>query len=225
MAQSAVVIPEAPPAKEIVKVRDEPEISASVRFDAPKIDQVATRPDGEVRLGEAISLYVEIDGEVAWESNLQIDWFLNGDLLEDEHESSLDTLTLSPGDIVVVKARTNETKRASRAIASAPIRVVRPAPPQISSQPNARIVNGEYRYRLEAESALEGAVLKFGLAKGPEGMSVDGETGLMTWSPGSSQTGRFEIDITVTDQWGSGSAQSFLIDVAAAGDAPPASTR
>ena len=59
------------------------------------------------------------------------------------------------------------------------------------------------------------------LVKGPEGMTVDAESGLVHWRPKSEQRGRFEVEVAAVDQWGSGVAQRFAIG-ADSGAAPAA---
>ncbi|MGQ9582479.1 MAG: putative Ig domain-containing protein, partial [Thermoplasmatota archaeon] len=45
----------------------------------------------------------------------------------------------------------------------------------------------------------DGDALLFALVSGPGGMSVDPRTGLVSWRPAPSQTGRFRVSISVTD--------------------------
>ncbi|MBK7950151.1 MAG: hypothetical protein IPK00_15680 [Deltaproteobacteria bacterium] len=71
---------------------------------------------------------------------------------------------------------------------------------------------------------MRGAKLRFELLKGPQGMRVDPATGVVEWRPGTSQRGRFDVEVGVLDQWGSGVAQSFAIH-ADPRVAPPASAR
>ena len=84
------------------------------------------------------------------------------------------------------------------------------------------MTDGEYRYQPQAESHLESAVLEYGLVAGPKGMMVNPTTGHVTWRPANDQHGQFAVDISVTDKWGSGSAQSFSIGVSESPAAPPA---
>ena len=80
-----------------------------------------------------------------------------------------------------------------------------------------------FRYLVRATSTESGAKLKYKLLEGPDGMTVDAGSGVMSWRPSSEQRGAFSIEVAAKDQWGSGVAQSFEIRVAP--PAPPASAR
>src|SRR3546814_3078410 len=55
--------------------------------------------------------------------------------------------------------------------------------PVITSEPSASAAIGEtYSYQLAAGDG-EGQAIFFGLLAAPEGMTVDSETGLLTWTP------------------------------------------
>jgi hypothetical protein len=81
-----------------------------------------------------------------------------------------------------------------------------------------------FRYALEAKSPNRGATLRYELLKGPVGMAVDSASGVLEWRPTATQRGRFEVEVGVTDQWGSGVAQHFAIHADARG-APPAAAQ
>ncbi len=71
------------------------------------------------------------------------------------------------------------------------------SPPVITSDPQilAYLNDGDYLYDVEAEDA-EGDVLTFSLAEKPDGMTIDPESGLITWPP---QTGDYTVTVNVSD--------------------------
>ena len=100
----------------------------------------------------------------------------------------------------------------------------RSAPPEIVSKPTLTAADGTFRYAIQAKSPVPGAQLRYELLAGPEGMAVGADSGVVQWKPARGQRGRFEVEVAVMDQWGSGVAQRFSIQAGAA-SAPPASPR
>ena len=136
----------------------------------------------------------------------------------------IETQRFSPGDIVILKAQLKGNARHRRPVSSRPVILTRGGAPEISSKPLAGIDGGLFRYQIRANSSEPDAELTYKLLTGPDGMTVDTKSGLVKWRPEDAQQGRFEVEISATDQWGSGVAQSFVI-LAGAPGAPPASAR
>jgi hypothetical protein len=88
-------------------------------------------------------------------------------------------------------------------------------PPQITSSP---VLNGEegvpYYYDVAASDANVGSVLSFALTAKPEGMTIDSETGLITWTPLATQGGSYTVTIQVSDSRGGANSQGFTLDIA-----------
>ena len=169
-----------------------------------------------VVLGSVIEL-IEDDSRRA---EAELEWNVNGEVVGSAED--LDTSRFQPGDIVVLRARLDD--EGGRFVASPAVVLSRGAAPEISSKPLAGIEGGMFRYQLRARSDEPAADLSYALLSGPEGMSVDEKSGLVTWRPTGDQRGRFEVEVSAMDQWGSGTAQSFVI-VAEAPGSSPASAR
>jgi RHS repeat-associated protein len=89
-------------------------------------------------------------------------------------------------------------------------------PPVITSTPDTTGTEGElYTYDVEAEDA-DGDVLAFTLTTFPVGMTIDGGTGLIQWTPTSAQVGDNDVAVEVDDGRGGTDTQSFTITVEAA---------
>ncbi|MFK7897222.1 MAG: hypothetical protein AB8G23_15380 [Myxococcota bacterium] len=170
--------------------------------------------------GALLSAYFESTGDGFSDSDAEYEWEVNGERVSSEEE--LDTAAYSPGDRVTLRARIGG--EGARFVRSRPVQLGRGDAPEIVSQPLAGIEGGVFRYQMRAKSPSSKAELSFELLKGPEGMSVGPESGLVEWRPDRAQRGRFEVEVAVKDQWGSGVAQSFAIE-AAAPTAPPARRR
>jgi RHS repeat-associated protein len=88
--------------------------------------------------------------------------------------------------------------------------------PVITSQPfgPARL-NIPYQYQITAQDA-EQDPLTYSLVSGPEGMAVDSATGLLTWTPDARQVSTQHVEISVSDDHGATTLQSFDLPVVAA---------
>lgn len=163
--------------------------------------------DGK-NVGAVLRAVVETNEANAGFVDAEYEWRVAGKVVGSEEE--LDTADFQPGEVVELSARLEGDGR--DALRANPIVLERSAPPEIHSQPMAGIEGGRFRYAVEASSPARGARLRYELAKGPEGMKIDAETGVVSWRPMASQLGRFEVEIAVKDQWGGGVAQSFWIE-------------
>jgi large repetitive protein len=86
-------------------------------------------------------------------------------------------------------------------------------PPQIQSTPNTiGGINSPYKYQIKAID-LEGDTLTYTLGRYPNGMVVNANTGLITWTPTTTQTGTQTIDVLVTDAQGAVATQTYNLVV------------
>jgi large repetitive protein len=86
-------------------------------------------------------------------------------------------------------------------------------PPQIQSTPNTSAgINSQYKYQVSAVDA-EGDAIKYTLGRRPNGMVVNSDTGLITWTPNSTQVGTQTIDVLVTDAQGAVTTQTYNLVV------------
>jgi hypothetical protein len=92
--------------------------------------------------------------------------------------------------------------------------------PSITSTPvTAATEEVQYTYDVEATD-LDGDSYTFSLSTFPVGMTIDGTSGLITWTPTNSQVGPNSVVVVVTDGNGGNDTQSFTITVANTNDAP-----
>lgn len=75
-----------------------------------------------------------------------------------------------------------------------------------------------YRYDVNATDANSDDILNYALITAPEAMSINASTGLITWTPSSTQTGTHSVSVQVSDNASPNlsTTQSFTIQVAAA---------
>lgn len=94
--------------------------------------------------------------------------------------------------------------------------------PVITSLPATEAFeNQQYRYQMSATDA-DGGQLRFALAAGPAGMSIDAVTGLLSWIPTHAQLGANPVTVSVTDPTARSATQSYSILVAPVNSAPVA---
>ena len=102
-----------------------------------------------------------------------------------------------------------------------------PSPPTISSNPTGPAVVGlPYQYQVVA-SDPNGSVLSYSLTTAPSGMSIDPQSGLLTWTPQAGDVGSQHVVIAVDDALVAGVTQTFDLPVVtqpAAPDTPPTIT-
>ncbi len=74
-------------------------------------------------------------------------------------------------------------------------------PVTIVSKPKLDAVAGVlYKYQLDIEDDSKTRVV-FALSVAPEGMTVEGSTGIIMWTPTQGQIGKHEVKIMVNDGW------------------------
>ncbi len=94
------------------------------------------------------------------------------------------------------------------------------APPIIDSAPvTAATVGMAYEYQIEAHDQ-NGAALSYLLYSGPQGMTVDPNSGLVSWAPTSAGPGQADVILEVVNSRGAYTEQQFTITVSNANTPP-----
>ncbi|OGD36667.1 hypothetical protein A2V94_00150 [Candidatus Atribacteria bacterium RBG_16_35_8] len=92
-------------------------------------------------------------------------------------------------------------------------------PPVIISEPIITAAeNNQYSYQLEAKDP-DGDSLTYLLILSPEGMSINSESGLLTWTPNNNQVGIHQVTVEISDGKQS-VTQSFKIEVSNVNNPP-----
>ncbi|MGH8547581.1 MAG: putative Ig domain-containing protein [Methylococcales bacterium] len=88
--------------------------------------------------------------------------------------------------------------------------------PSITSTPVTTASVGQpYSYDVDATDPDAGDVLTYSLTTAPAGMAIDPGTGLITWTPDTSQTGVQPVTVRVQDPGGLFDVQTYSVTVAA----------
>jgi YD repeat-containing protein len=89
-------------------------------------------------------------------------------------------------------------------------------PPQIVTvAPTLATVLAPYAYDVDATDPDAGDTLTYSLTTAPQGMLINAQTGLISWTPLPAQTGAQAVTVRVTDAAGLFATQSFSINVSA----------
>jgi RHS repeat-associated protein len=102
--------------------------------------------------------------------------------------------------------------------------LVSPVPPDrppviLSSPPTVATQGQTYSYDVNGEDP-EGLALLYSLARSPLGVSIESETGLVTWTPALHDIGTHPLAVTVTDSAGLTADQSYILEVRPPNTAP-----
>ena len=93
--------------------------------------------------------------------------------------------------------------------------------PEITSIPDTEIDEDSlYTYQVTATDA-DGDPLTFSLTVFPAGMSIESQSGLISWTPSSADIGPHDITIRVQDNMGGETFQNFTLTVLDVPDPPP----
>ncbi|MCK5706267.1 MAG: tandem-95 repeat protein [Candidatus Aureabacteria bacterium] len=85
--------------------------------------------------------------------------------------------------------------------------------PQITSTPvTSAVVDQAYSYDVKATDA-DGDTLSYALSTYPTGMSINAATGVISWTPSSSQVSSHSVTVSVSDGNGGNDTQTFSITV------------
>jgi RHS repeat-associated protein len=94
-------------------------------------------------------------------------------------------------------------------------------PPVITSAPPEPATVGKVYLYAVAASDPAGGPLTFSLPKGPAGMAIDPDNGVIIWMPNGGEVGQQSAEVTVTTAEGQSASQDFTVAVMAAAQPPP----
>ena len=77
-----------------------------------------------------------------------------------------------------------------------------------------------YQYDVDATDPNPGDSVNYALVMAPSGMTIDADTGLITWVPGEADIGAAEVTVSALDQHGAASSQTYTVQVSYFNDAP-----
>jgi RHS repeat-associated protein len=115
-------------------------------------------------------------------------------------------LTVSDGSL---------TGTATATVTANAVNVNRP-PVIVTVAPTVGTVGAPYVYDVDATDPDTGDTLSYSLTASPQGMLINAQTGLISWTPSPAQTGAQGVTVRATDAAGLFATQSFSINVGSA---------
>ncbi len=176
----------------------------------PVLSSVTLEPFGDVRAGETIQATPHASDPDNDSLRFRYSWTVNGD--ENGRERSFDTTGLRRGDKIQVTVVASDGRSQSREEHS-PVLMLGNSPPMITQLPASRAEDGKFTYTFVAKDPDGDRNLRFFLEKGPTGMRMDAITGVLTWTPTSTQAGVHPVEVGVKDGRGEGSTFTFELTV------------
>ncbi|PLX83428.1 MAG: hypothetical protein C0616_00160 [Desulfuromonas sp.] len=178
--------------------------AAPVVVDAP----VTLTIDGDEKYFEVNPQVEDADFDII---DLSYEWRVNRELREDIEGNRFPLVGLNRDDRLEVRIKPNDGLVDGPAFLVSDI-VVQNSPPKITSLPTQNFSAAIYSYQVVAADP-EGDPITFNLGEAPEGMSIDAETGMLTWPLQGVSPGDYTIEIRARDSAGAETVQSFSLSL------------
>lgn len=178
-------------------------VAVSAQPTLPTINDITVDKTDTVLLN--ITLLANPDnGSAVWDTDFA---FV---VTESDDNHSVFTWVTTAGDVGVYSVEINVSDLDSTDTKTFTITVVNNAPAITSTAVTTAIVNRSYTYDVDATDADSVDTLTYSLVTAPSGMTIDGSTGVITWTPSS--TGAFSVAVNVSDGTDSDS-QAYTLTV------------
>ena len=177
----------------------------------PEITAVSLK-NPYVQRGEDIEVLPEgadPDGDLVF---FRYFWHVNGQLIEDNDEPVLAGDRFKKGDKIFLRVVPSDGKMEGEAFTSKEITIPN-APPVFISEPPLRFGARTFEYCAQADDP-DGDILSYSLETFPAGMTIDSQSGQITWRVGAAQSGEHRIRILAQDADGARVYQEFVLTIA-----------
>lgn len=166
-------------------------------------------------VAEGSETYLEVNPQVEDPDQdlvtLSYQWLINGEVNDQYTENRLPDTAYSKGDTVRVKIVPDDSYAKGPVYETRSIDLSGGAP-TIGSRPPASFQAMEYSYQVEA-SDPDNDILAYTLAEAPEGMTIDADTGAISWPLDTVKPGEYPVKIVVSDPDGGSAIQEFTISL------------
>jgi hypothetical protein len=139
-------------------------------------------------------------------------WYINNQEIEGETTSILDHRHFAKGDQLYVVVTPFDGEERGLPKKSEPIAVLNSLPTISSTPPFSIDKDGVYQYQIKAEDSDDDPLL-FEIEKGPQGMTVDTRSGLLSWRPGEGNVGTHTVQIAAIDPNGAKGIQQYDLQI------------
>lgn len=197
----------------VVEIENAAPVVMSVRLDpetAVATDVLTARVEGG-----------DVDGDVV---EYRYRWQVNAETVAAE-TATLPAGSVVRGDEVTVSVAGNDGQETGQWLSSAPLRVGNAAP-LITTEPVYTLNEGGlYTYDVAAIDPDGDEPLVYELIEGPDGMTVDPSTGVVSWRFQDGADGLFPVELSVTDPYAGRTLQRYALELQWEPASQPASPR
>jgi len=137
-------------------------------------------------------------------------WVVNGENATSGADSKFSTAGLHKRDRIVVRVVPSDGMSKGVEASSQPVLITN-RPPEITSVPSMKVAEGVYSYDVKATDP-DGDPLQFRLTQSPEGMTIQPDTGIITWRI-STEHPSVDIGVVAADGDGAEAYQQFKLSV------------
>jgi hypothetical protein len=179
---------------------------------APTVRRVVVTPARPTAL-DLIQVEADVQDADGDPFELSYRWLRNGQPLPDADSPRLPPGAGHRAEQIVVQVKATDGSDESEWV-SAPTLVLGNAPPAITTQPNYTLSgSAQYSYEVAAKDPDGDRPLKYELVEGPQGMSVDVVSGVVTWRVPGDAKGVYPIELAVSDPYGGKTTQRYSLAV------------
>lgn len=186
--------------------------SVTIANSLPRVVGISSTPE-EIFPGSDITVIPEAEDADGDDVDFTYQWLINGDANPLLTEATLPGSSFTKGDTVQVLIVPNDFYEDGPTYESY-AQSIPNAAPQITSQPPEGISSLDYRYQVEVTDP-DDSQFTFRLDEAPEGMSIDENSGLISWSLRDVTPGDYTIAIVVADPEGAENAQEYSLTLGA----------
>ena len=151
----------------------------------------------------------DVDGD---EFELRYEWTVNGKVL-DNNGPVLEKSEFKRGDEVQVSVYARDAGGEGQPMRSTLFKIPNGAPDITSDPSQATVGSRRYRYVIKGVDPDGDRPLRYTLVEGPDGMTVDLLSGLLSWRVPEGAAGGFRVTVGVSDPLGAETQQSFSFDL------------
>jgi hypothetical protein len=186
----------------------------------PEITSIVLEPHEAPARGDTLTatpVARDADGD---ELDFAYEWLVNGEAERSERGARFVLGDVKRGDRVRVRVRATDGNGDEVALESGELTIAN-APPKLETFEGFEAGEGGFRHQMRAVDPDGDRGLRFVLAEGPRGMEIDPVDGLLTWRPEQGASGKFPVQVEVTDPLGASGALRFELTLG--GEKPAAS--
>ncbi len=177
----------------------------------PRVTRIQLAPENP-NAGTDLTAVAEVIDNDGDSFELGYEWLVN-DAPVGVSGATLPAKHFKRGDVVMVRVSATDSYGDAEPTPSVPLTIPNGAPKITSNPSEATVGAGRYRYVIKAEDPDADRPLRYTLAEGPEGMTVDLLSGVISWKVPASAGGSYPVEVAVADPQGSATHQRYDLEL------------